>query len=269
MVSVVSAGCLMADLLYRACKSVGRASAYFAMDREEVVLQSRGSLVAFAVLPHTISSRRWQSLLILYACYFACISAAGNSGAGDSVQPNDSFMYDSGTQLYWPSEQTCGVLAIHIVLESLHLDSSLHDIRDAVPVSELGTSMQAITQYLHLKALDAVAIQIESAGLSTVLLDHPNTVAIAWLNRRHWVAVVPSQAGDKVEYFDYPNWHPVAGKQFDSQYSGRAIIIRSEGAYSALRTSYFQRLGSWFLVAINVTLLLLLLCPAISARTHA
>ena len=163
------------------------------------------------------------------------------------------FLQDAGLELYHTRQQCCGIVAAYAALRLVGRPVSLANAAENLPVSEDGTTMADLRRFLETSGVDVVAIEIDASGLLYLLRDTPDSCAVAWLEKDHWVAVVAGDASDFV-YYEYPMWRRAGEREFAARFAGRALFVRREQAAKALQKSYWLRLTPLILFVANVAI---------------
>ena len=198
--------------------------------------------------------RYWEMFVAVLACG-PLVSVTGMASEGEVVEVAKPFLYDDSLRLFWPREQACGLLASYIVLNAMSRPTDMTAISHGLAVSEEGTSMLEIADFISSKNLYVNAVSLSASGLEAALMKQ-GVCAIAWVDENHWVAVVSDSSGAK--WFDYPAWHDINDVDFPKRFSGRALLISESNVDTVLQRNYVERFVGVALSCMSCSLLLYL-----------
>lgn len=149
---------------------------------------------------------------------------AADSGRAVSQSSRRAFIADPSLKLYWSQDSCCGIAAAHLALRYCGKSAALEHVCEHLPISQRGTSMAELQDFLTSQGAGVVSVELRAADLLAILQTHPSWCAIAHVDGGHWVAVLAGNESS-LRYFDYPNWRIVDSHLFDRSFGGTALLI--------------------------------------------
>lgn len=152
--------------------------------------------------------------------------------AGDT-EAAEPFLADPDANFHWTTNNCCGLVATYIVCRDLGRPVELRALARELPVSEKGTSLDAMAQCLASRRLRAQGVRVSAETLYQAMEAQPELRAIVGIRHHHWVTLGAARDGN-FAVFDYPEWHTVAVDKLADQFEGHALLVVPENSASAV-----------------------------------
>lgn len=182
-------------------------------------------------------------------------SAMGELEPANAHDEADPFLYDREMQLYWNSEQCCGIVSAFLAMRLNGLDCSVDDVAAHIHVSAEGASMHDIEQYLTGHGLSVLSVEMTHDEFTECLNRSTVAYAIGLFDESHWA--LTSQSAGGIQIATFPQWESLPVEEVQERFSGKAILIQRPDSMLTL-AQHRQLALSLRFVGIVILLLIVL-----------